>query len=385
MRKEDFRAGVVAGWTGEFIDGILHAKRIQSLSDAVLGALNASSLAVSCIGHAMAEAHGLNTRHATKQIDRLLSNPGIDLAKLFTPWVRKAVGDRLKIDVAMDWTDFDADDQSTIVLSLITGQGRALPLIWLTVYKAELAGRRDEFEDTCLSKLREALPEGVHATIVADRGFADVRLMALLSDMGMDYVIRFRADTFVSAADGETKKAAEWVGAGGRARKLVGASLTRNLFKVGAGVFVKAKGMKDSWCLATSHGTLSARQVIDLYASRWSIETNFRDTKDIRFGMGLAQLRISDPMRRDRLLFISAMATMLITLLGQAGEMIGMDKTLRTSTTKRRTHSLFRQGLMLFGLIPNMPEHRLKPLIGKFEELITQDSLLVAAFAYAEK
>ena len=114
--------------------------------------------------------------------------------------------------------------------------------------------------------------------------------------------------------------------------------------------------MKDSWCLATSDGTLSARQVIDLYASRWWIETNFRDTKDIRLGMGLAELRISDPMRRDRLLFISAMATMLITLLGQAGEMIGMDKTLRTSTTKRRTHSLFRQGLMLFGLIPNMPE-----------------------------
>jgi hypothetical protein len=72
-------------------------------------------------------------------------------------------------------------------------------------------------------------------------------------------------------------------------------------------------------------------------------------------------------------------------LLGQAGEMIGMDKTLRTSTTKRRTHSLFRQGLMLFGLIPNMPEHRHKTLIGKYEELITQDSLLVAAFAYAEK
>ena len=31
----------------------------------------------------------------------------------------------------MDWTDFDHDDQSTLVLSLVTGHGRAAPLIWL--------------------------------------------------------------------------------------------------------------------------------------------------------------------------------------------------------------------------------------------------------------
>jgi hypothetical protein len=195
----------------------------------------------------------------------------------------------------MDWTDFDADDQSTVVLSLITGLGRALPLVWLTVYKADLTGRRDEFEDTCLRKLKEALPDGVRATIVADRGFADVRLMELLTELGMDYVIRFRADTFVSAADGETRKAAEWVGARGRAKNLVDAGLTRKRFKVGACVFVKAKGMKDGWHLAASDGTKSAREIVDIYASRWSIETNIRDTKDIRFGMGMSELRIADP------------------------------------------------------------------------------------------
>jgi hypothetical protein len=41
--------------------------------------------------------------------------------------------ERRVIQVAMDWTDFDHDDQSTLVLSLITGHGRALPLIWTTV------------------------------------------------------------------------------------------------------------------------------------------------------------------------------------------------------------------------------------------------------------
>ncbi len=35
------------------------------------------------------------------------------------------VGARPDILVAMDWTDFDHDGQSTLVLSLVTGHGRA--------------------------------------------------------------------------------------------------------------------------------------------------------------------------------------------------------------------------------------------------------------------
>ena len=55
-------------------------------------------------------------------------------------------------------------------------------------------------------------------------------------------------------------------------------------------------------------------------------------------------LRIFDPQRRDRLL-LNAFAILLFTLLGAAGESLGMDRQLRTSTVKRRVHSLFRQKL----------------------------------------
>ena len=233
MRVGDFRADMVSRWVGECFDGELHAKRIASLSDGVLGVLHSTSLAVSAIGLALAQAHGLKAKHATKQVDRLLSNPGVDLGRLFTPWIGQAIGDDWEIDVAMDWTDFDADDQSTLMLSLVTTYGRAQPLLWLTVYKAELTGRRNEFEDLCLPA-KEALPEGVRVTILADRGFADVRLMEFLRELGFDYVIRFRGDTFVAAADGETRKAAQWVGAGAGRESLRGAKLTREGFEVGA-------------------------------------------------------------------------------------------------------------------------------------------------------
>ena len=76
----------------------------------------------------------------------------------------------------------------------------------------------------------------------------------------------------------------------------------------------------------------------------------------MRFGMGLSSMHVSRPDRRDRLLLISALAIAVLSLLGAAGERIGYDRWLKANTVKRRTHSLFRQGLMLYHHLPNWPQ-----------------------------
>ncbi len=92
-----------------------------------------------------------------------------------------------------------------------------------------------------------------------------------------------------------------------------------------------------------------------LWQALWDIESGFRDTKDLRYGMGMGIIRISTPERRDRLLLLNAFAVALLTLPGAAGEALGYDRMLKSNTAKRRTHSLFRQGCMLYELIPTMP------------------------------
>ena len=212
----------------------------------------AASLAVAMIGQALAQARGLVTKHAIKQVDRLLSNNGIDVWDSFARWVPHQIGERRDILVAMDWTDFDHDDQATLVLSLVTGHGRAAPLLWLSVWKDELKTQRNDFEDACLRRLAELVPPGCRVTILADRGFGDQKLFAFLRKLGFGYVIRFRGNIHVTDADGETRPAAEWVGKGGRARKLRDARVTAKGQQVGAVVCVHAKDMKEPWCLATS-------------------------------------------------------------------------------------------------------------------------------------
>ena len=72
------RLGEVRSFIGELYGPDLHAKRIDALAGATLGVM-AASLAVAIIGQALAQARGLVTKHAVKQVDRLLSNQGIDV------------------------------------------------------------------------------------------------------------------------------------------------------------------------------------------------------------------------------------------------------------------------------------------------------------------
>ena len=358
----------------------LHAQRVFSLATGVVGVMHAAAASIHAIGIGLAAATGRETKHAIKQVDRLLSNRGVKVWELFEPWVRFVLGDRDEAVVALDWTEFAADAQSTIALHLITTHGRATPLMWLTVEKQYLEGRRNEYEDRLLERLREIVPLDVKVTVLADRGFGDQKLYAGLRDIGFDYVIRFREGIKVTSADGETRAAADWVGSNGQARLLRDARVTNTKSTVPAVVCTKAKAMKDAWCLASSRTDQTAAQIVKLYGRRFTIEESFRDTKDLKFGLGLSATHIGTPARRDRLLLLVAAAQALLTLLGAAAEDEELDRHTKASTVKRRTHSLYRQGCIWYQLLPTLREDWLLRLMRRFGELVTQHAVFSELF-----
>ena len=369
IREQRFSSDQVKQVLGGVLGHDLHAKRVASLSDATLGVLRSDSLAVCAIGQGLAAARGLNPKHATKQVDRLLSNRKIDVDDILAHWVPYIVGARSSIVVALDWTEFDADKQATIMLSLITDHGRATPLVWLTADKRTLKDNRSLYEHRVLVRLAELLPAEIKVCVVADRGFGDQKLYRMLTEeLCFDYIIRFRGNIAVTATTGETRTAAAWVRPSGRARVLRTAAVTADCYKVGTVVCVQDSDMKQAWCLATSSTNATAKHLTGYYGRRWGIECAFRDTKDLRFGMGMGAMHVKSPERRDRLWLINAFAVVLLTLLGAAGEALGYDRMLKTNTAKRRVHSLFRQGCMLYDLIPMMPETRLHPLMQRFSQ-----------------
>lgn len=357
-----------------------HAQRVFSMATGVVGVLHAAAASIHAIGLGLAIATGRESKHAIKQVDRLLSNSGIDVSDLFEPWVRFAIANREDIVVALDWTEFDADGQSTLALHMITTHGRSTPLMWRTIYRKALENRRSEHERELLQRFREIVPDGTRVTVLADRGFGSQKLYADLQEMKFDFVIRFRAAIKVREASGDTWPAAKLVPANGQAKLFRDVHVTSDETPVAAIVCTKAKNMKEPWCLATSRSDLKASEVVKLYGRRFTIEESFRDQKDLHFGLGLSATHIGTPHRRDRLLLLIAIAQALMTLLGAAAEDEGLDRHTKASTTKKRTHSLYRQGWMWYQLLPTARDEWVQPLMRRFGELVREHAVFGELF-----
>jgi hypothetical protein len=357
-----------------FVDS-MHARRVLSLGNAVVGAVHGAALGVHAIGKALATASGLEPKHAIKQVDRLLSNMSLSVWELFPLWVRFLLSQRQEVFVALDWTDFDTDGHSVIALNMITSHGRATPLMWKTHEKSKLKQHRNEYEDNLLEYFRDIVPPEVRVTVLADRGFGDQALYKSLERANIDFVIRFRGGISVTDRNDVTTAAAELVPASGRAKKYEQVRVTNAKTAVPAIVCVRAKNMKEPWCIATSRGGLTASQIVSAYSKRFTIEESFRDTKDPRFGMGLSATHVGRTDRRDRLMLIGALAQALLTLLGAASEEVGLDRKLKANTVKHRTVSLFNQGWFWYQAIPTMREEWLRPLMEAFGRIVREQAV----------
>jgi hypothetical protein len=358
----------------------LHAKRLESLANYSVGVMEAPRVAIHAIGAAYAEIAEIKPKHGIKQVDRYLSNKGIDVEKLTSDWAKFVLGPRKEVVIALDWTEFDHDNHATLAAYVITTHGRATPLAWKTVAKSTLKGKRTEYEHEMVERLSRAIPPDVDIELLADRGFGDQKLYKLLQILHWDYAIRFRGNIVVEY-EGEAKPASEWLPASGRATKLVAARVTRHRAEVGAVVLVHNKRMAEPWYLATSRANRSASASVKRYGRRFTIEETFRDQKDLRFGMGLRATHIRSEARRDRLLMLLAIAQALLTLLGAAAERAGLDAYLRANTVKRRTHSLFRQGSYWYRCLPTMRDDWFRNLMDAYVQVLREHEEMAQVLA----
>jgi hypothetical protein len=105
-------------------------------------------------------ASGLERKYAVKQVDRLLTNIQLNVWRLFDDWVPYVVSERTEIVVSIDWTEFEADDHSPLVISLQTNHGRNTQLLWKTHQESLFKGQCNIHERALLTKIRKTWSEG---------------------------------------------------------------------------------------------------------------------------------------------------------------------------------------------------------------------------------
>ena len=218
------------------------------------------------------------------------------------------------VRLAIDWTI--ETPHHLLVVSLVTG-GRAVPIYWRAYDAGVLKGRMRRYETAVIRRAMTRVQRvtGKRRVIVtADRGFADVALVDVLTALGVEFLLRVKGTTKVCWPD-------QW-------RKLhtvpfVGQARRRNLGRVAYCESTPHRlwvtlsrvrtttGKWEIWYLI-SNQSRRAKATAAEYARRFGCEEGFRD---IKWELGFAQARITDIQAWSRLFALFALALLAVVSL----------------------------------------------------------------------
>jgi len=201
-------------------------------------------------------------------------------------------------------------------VSLITGR-RAVPIYWRAYNATVLKGRMKRYERAVIRRAVTRVIRKVgrrRVRVTADRGFADVALFTLLSDLGVAFVIRVKKSTKICIA-GAWHKLDTLRFAGNTRRRTLGhlrycASNPHPLW-----ITMSRKrdrhGKWGIWYLVANR-PYTAEQAVTEYAHRPGCEAGFRDAK---WWLGFAHARIKQIKAWSRLFALVAIALLVVVTL----------------------------------------------------------------------
>ena len=264
-------------------------------------------------------ARGLgNQEAAVKRLSRLLHNERLAPHRLADAVLAQALRQlppKGKVRLAIDWTI--EGSQHLLVVSLVTG-GRAVPIYWRAYAAPVLKGRMRRYETAVIRRAITRVQREIgqrRLIVTADRGFADVALVDVLTALGVEFILRVKGTTKV-CVQGQWRKLTTLGFAGNTRLRTLGRlayceSAPHRLW-VTLSRAREAKGQWEVWYLI-SNRFRRAQVTAQEYARRFGCEEGFRDAK---WELGFAQARITQIKAWARLFALFALALLVVVSLG---------------------------------------------------------------------
>lgn len=302
-----------------------------------------------------------NKKAAVKRLSRFLHNSRLrtkDLAEGVATEIVAHIARHAFVRIAIDWTV--ENGIHLLVASAVIGR-RAVPIYWRAYDQGTFKGHRSALERAFVRRLFEVVLRDVargKLIVTADRGFADVRLFALLDQLKVAFVIRSKDNVKVFYQN-------QW-------RKLGNLKMTRNTRRRVLGRLrycarsprryyitqSRARNRQNHWGIwhLISNRNYTALEAKQEYERRWGCECGFRDAKHL-LGLKEADIKSAEAFARMftlvaiAMLLLAIIACAFLTLDPKAGE------RLRKVCADRGTHcesSLFSAALHLLKHDPGL-------------------------------
>jgi hypothetical protein len=269
-----------------------------------------------------------------RRLQRWLANPLIQMEKLFEWWIKWVMSRWGNAPLLILVDETKLSNHVAVMMVSAYYQESAIPLIWRAYVPDDYPPEGQvEILTDLMNRLRQALPAGIEAVVLADRGLGtSPDWQDALTKLGWDYLLRVQGTTLIRLKGSKdqplrrlTGYGQQWFGRGQVFKKAGWRWLT---------VFVIWQvGYDEPWCLVSNRRDCSP----DLYAWRFSHEASFRDLKSD--GFDWHQSRVWLPSHVERLVLGLALAAFWTLATGT------LVVHLHSLTKRQQRNSVFRVGL----------------------------------------
>lgn len=286
-------------------------RHLQTLCWMIIGILQSQSVHLNGFGvHVVSRATYAQSHQ--RRFRRWLSNRRIDtaavhhmlMAQALSAWGKNRI--YLSLDTTMVWNCF------CIVWVGVVYRGRTVPIAWRVVAQSSSTVRLWTIQRV-LRQAARVLPDGVAIVLLADRGFADGKLMKYLKEnLGWHFRIRIKR-SFQFQMEGQWLKVSSVSFQPGQAYFTPGVSIGKT--KPYPNVYLALAHDKlsdEDWVIVSDEPT--SLQTFAQYRLRFCVEESFLDLKSNGFNLDASRLR--DKFALSQLCGVIALTMLFLVLQG---------------------------------------------------------------------
>jgi hypothetical protein len=290
----------------------LDLRHLKTLAWMMVGLIHSGSISL-CAWTPFVVSRAQYSQSTQRRFRRWLDNEKIEVHALYGPLIEQALvgwGDKtlyVALDTSMLW------DTYCMVRLAVIYRGRAIPLVWKVIEHGSAAVAYDVYE-ALLEKAVTLLPFACRVVLLADRGFADTKLMRRLTQMRWHFRMRIKESFWIEHRGHRWFQVRDISLAPGHARFWHRVKVTKQLLGPVHLAVARPLGSEDYWYLISDEPT--EVNTLEEYGLRFDIEENFLDDKSNGFQLESSWIRSAKAL--ERLCVVLAMTTLYLVSQGTA-------------------------------------------------------------------
>ena len=325
------------------LPGKANQQRILTLTKMLYALISSGQCSLSRMGSEMPGSTDIESR--VKQAKRWLDSKYSDYESFFLPHIQPLLQGLSKhgpLLLAIDGSEVGKDSMALMV-SVVWGK-RALPVCWL-VRQGKKGHMSEQLHLEVINRLADILPNSTEVVLLGDGEFDGCGLQSFCASQGWQYALRTAKTTKITLPNGEVFP----VGA-------LYPTAQHNYWLVEGGAFSQKEYGPINW-LVWHNPRYSepiylvsnldwAKDIMDYYTRRFSVETLFGDIKSR--GFNIHKVKIDNSGRLNSLLMVVCIAFLLVFALAtfQDKLLAYLPKFLRKDRIS--AYSSFQIGLRAF-------------------------------------